>query len=128
MRYPSVEECLTLHRLLIEQSGGRAGISDINRLKSALTQPKIRNFAGKALYPTLIEQAAALACSFMRNRPFIDGNKRFSHAITEAFFVLNDYEIEAEEEEQERIFLSLANKNMQYDEFAAWLKEHVVKF
>ena len=128
MRYPSVEECLTLHRLLIEKSGGSEGIADINRLKSALAQPKRKNLTGKALYPTLSEQAAAMACSFMQNRPFVDGNKRFSHAIIEAFLVLNDYEIEADEDEQERIFLALANQEMQYNEFVAWLTEHVAKF
>ncbi|RKZ92128.1 MAG: type II toxin-antitoxin system death-on-curing family toxin [Candidatus Parabeggiatoa sp. nov. 1] len=128
MRYPSVEECFKLHRLLIEKSGGCEGILDINTLKSALAQPKIKNFAGNALYPTLIEKAAAMAYSFVHNRPFVDGNKRFSHAITEVFLVLNDYEIEAELEEQREVFLSLASHEMLYDEFVAWLKEHVVTF
>ena len=59
MRYLALSEVVELHRRLLEQTGGTAGIRDFGALESVLAQPKM-TLAGSDLYPTLAEKAAAL--------------------------------------------------------------------
>ena len=94
IRYLTVVEVLNLHRQVIEESGGALGIRDLGSLESAVAQPKM-TFGGKDLYPTIIEKASALGFSLIKNHPFLDGNKRTSHAAMEIFLVLNGMEIDA---------------------------------
>ena len=100
MRYLTVAEVLSLHRLLIAQTGGTAGIRDLGALQSAVTQPQM-TFGGDDLYPSLEEKAAALCFSLVANHPFLDGNKRAAHAAMETFLMLNGSELNATVDEQE---------------------------
>jgi len=79
MRYLSVEEILSLHSLLIAQSGGSQGLRDRGVLESAVAQPQA-GFGGEDLYPSLATKAAALGHSLIQNHAFVDGNKRIGHA------------------------------------------------
>ena len=106
MRYLSLKEALQLHRRIIEQSGGSTGIRDFGLLESALAQP-LMTFDGDDLYPTIIEKAAALCFSVVKNHPFVDDNKRIGHALMETFFVLNGREITAPVSEQEKVILKI---------------------
>jgi Fic/DOC family len=63
MRYLSFEEVVSLHSLLITQSGGSSRLRDRGGLESAVAQPEA-SFGGEELYPTLAEKAAALGDSF----------------------------------------------------------------
>ena len=60
------------------------------------------------------------------NHPFVDGNKRIGHAAMEIFLILNGYEIQADEEEQEQVILDLASGKYTREGFTDWLKEHLV--
>jgi death-on-curing protein len=82
MRWLQLAEVLELHRRLIDQSGGMAGIRDLGLLEASLAQPR-QTFGGIDLYPELIEKAAALGFSLIQNHPFVDGNKRIGHAAME---------------------------------------------
>ena len=126
MRYLTLNELLQLHRHLIEQSGGSAGIHSMGALESALAQPHT-TFGGEELYPTLIEKAAALGFSLISNHPFVDGNKRTGHAAMEVFLILNGYEIDASVDEQEQIILKLAAGKLERRAFTDWLRTHVVE-
>ena len=94
MRYFTLNEVLVLHGQVMAQSGGAAGVLNLPALESALAQPRM-TFGGDDLYPTLVEKAAALGFSVIKNHPFIDGNKRTGHAAMEVFLVLNGFEIQA---------------------------------
>jgi death-on-curing protein len=126
MRYLTLNELLELHRLLVEQSGGSAGIHSVGALESALAQPRM-TFSGEDLYPTIVEKAAALGFSLIRNHPFVDGNKRTGHAAMEVFLILNGYEIDAPVDEQEQIILQLAAGESERKAFIEWLHAHVVE-
>jgi death-on-curing protein len=104
MRYLTLSELLQLHRLLVEHSGGPAGIHSVRALESAVAQPRM-TFSGENLYPTIVEKASALGFSLIRNHPVVDGNKRIGHAAVEVFLILNGYEIDASVDEQEQIIL-----------------------
>jgi death-on-curing protein len=77
------------------------------------------------LYPTLVEKAAALAFSLVQGHPFVDGNKRVGHAAMETFLVLNDAEIDAIIDEQERLMLDLAAGRAGRSHLVDWLRQHL---
>lgn len=125
MRYLTLNELLQLHRRIIEQSGGSAGIHSVGALDSALAQPRM-TFGGEDLYPTIAEKAAALGHALVRNHPFLDGNKRIGHAAMEVFLLLNGHEIAASVDEQEQIIMRLAAGEMKRSAFTEWLQAHIV--
>jgi death-on-curing protein len=73
--FPTLEETLELHRILLDRFGGTRGVRDLGLLQSALARPQT------GYYDTLWQQAAALLQSLGRNHPFVDGNKRVAFAL-----------------------------------------------
>jgi death-on-curing protein len=124
MRHLALAEMLALHRMVIEQAGGSSGLRDLGALESAVAQPRM-TFDGADLYPSLIEKAAALCFSLVKNHPFVDGNKRVGHAAMETLLVLNGCEIDASTDEQERLVLSLAAGQLSREDLVEWLREHI---
>jgi death-on-curing protein len=55
IRYLTLVEVLTLHRQIIQQSGGALGVLDLGALESALAQPRMK-FGGEDLYPMLADK------------------------------------------------------------------------
>ena len=125
VRYLSLGEVVELHRLVVAQAGGAAGLRDLGALESAVAQPRA-TFAGAELYPSLAEKAAALGYSLALNHPFIDGNKRVAHAALETFLVLNGRELEAGVDDAERTILALAAGALTREQFVAWVTRHLV--
>jgi len=124
MRYLSLEEILSLHSLLIAQSGGSNGLRDRGALESAVAQPEA-SFGGEDLYPGLNAKAGALGHSLIQNHPFLDGNKRIGHAAMEVFLILNGFEIEATVDEQEELIIGVASSRVSRNELSEWLPNHV---
>ena len=125
MRYLSLQEVISLHSLLIAQSGGSSGLRDRGALESAVAQPEA-TFGGEDLYPGLASKAAALGHSLIQNHPFVDGNKRIGHAAMEVFLLLNGHEVDASVDEQEQIIIEVASGTVSRIELGEWLREHVV--
>lgn len=123
-RFLTVDEVVALHRLVVDQSGGARGIRDPAGLASSVAQPRM-TFAGRDLYPTLVEQAAAIGFSLVSNHPFVDGNKRVGHAAMETFLLLNGLELLATVDEQETIVLGLAAGSVKRAAFTEWVRSHV---
>jgi death-on-curing protein len=123
MRFLTVSELLELHRLMLERSGGATGLRDPDALSSAAAQPRMA-FGGQDLYPSLPDKASALAFSIIRNHPFVDGNKRVGHAAMETFLLLNDSELDATADDQERVILGVAAGDVGRDDFTMWVQAH----
>ena len=126
MRYLTLGEVVELHQRLLTQTGGASGIRDLGLLESALAQPKA-TFGGADLHPTVGDKAAALGFALVANHAFVDGNKRVGHAAMEVFLVLNNFEIEASVDEQERLMLDVAVGAIDRAALAQWLSAHVKK-
>ena len=124
MRYLSLGEVLELHDALLRQSGGATGIRDLGALESALAQPRA-TFGGDDLHPTLAGKCATLGYSLTLNHPFVDGNKRVAHAAMEVFLLLNDVQLVATVDEQERLMLDLAAGHLTREALTVWLEEHL---
>lgn len=125
MKFINIFQALELHRQLLDEFGGIAGVRDFGAFESALAQPEM-TFGGEDLYPTLIEKASVLAYSLCKNHPFLDGNKRVAHGAMEIFLVLNGFEIKATIDEQEKLFLDLAGSRLTREGLVNWLRQRVV--
>lgn len=124
-RFLSLAEVLDLYSRVLVAGGGSSAIRDLGALESALAQPRA-TFDDVELYPTLVEKATALGFSLIRNHPFVDGNKRIGHAALEVFLVLNGHELEASVDDAERVILGVAAGTIGRDEFAEWIRSHIV--
>jgi death on curing protein len=124
MRYLTLGEVVELHRLVLAASGGATGIRDLGALESAVAQPRA-SFGGSDLHPTLIEKTGALGFALAQGHPFVDGNKRVAHAAMATFLLLNNADIAATVDEQERLMLNLASGRLSRSDLVDWLREHV---
>jgi death-on-curing protein len=82
---------IKLHDSLIEDLGGEPGLLSKNLLLSALYRPFYGLADGTELYPDLIDKAAVLLHSMIKNHPFLDGNKRTASLVTKIFLRENNY-------------------------------------
>jgi len=125
MRYLSLQEVISLHSLLVSQSGGSDGLRDRGALESAVAQPEA-SFGGEDLYPDLASKAGALGHSLIQNHPFVDGNKRIGHAAIEVFLLLNGHEFDASVDDQEKIIIDVASGKVSRIELSEWISKHMV--
>ena len=57
--YPSVDDVLNLHELLIDATGGSHGVRDHGLVEAAVARPQ-QTFGGQDLYPMIFAKTAAL--------------------------------------------------------------------
>ena len=93
MRYLSLQELISLHYLLIAQSGGSSGLRDRGALVSAVAQPRLVLVARNCIQISRAKPRL-LGHSLIQSHPFVDGNKRVGHAAMEVFLLLNGHEIQ----------------------------------
>lgn len=124
MRFLTLGEVLSLHRRVVVDTGGALGVRDLGAIASAVSQPRI-TIGGADAYPTLAAKAAALGFALVKNHGFIDGNKRIAHAAMAVFLLLNDAELRASVDEQERLMLSLAAGEISREALVEWLRLHM---
>lgn len=118
--YPTLEEALYLHTVLIEKFGGTPGILDKGLLESALARPK------SGYYPSLSEQAAALMQSLAMNHPFADENKRVAFALTAVFLQINGSKLTVTPQSGVSfIEKDLIERHAPLDAIRRWIEEHI---
>ena len=118
--FPTIEEVVAVHDVLIHETGGSLGLRDMGALASAIMRPQIGYYDG------IIEEAAALLESLAMNHPFVDGNKRTALASTDAFLRLNGSFIDCDNDEAHAFFMRLFETNsFRFAELREWLEEHV---
>lgn len=118
-----MNNALTLQKLVIELTGGTAGVRDNALLDSALNSA-FQTFEGKELYPTLAEKGARLGFNLVQNHAFIDGNKRIGLLVMLTFLEINGIELKFTDDELVKIGLSLASGQMTYENLFDWIKTH----
>jgi death-on-curing protein len=116
-------EVIEIHRDQIERYGGDPGIRDLGLLQSAMAMPAA-GFGGRYLHMDLYAMAAAYLFHITQNHPFVDGNKRTGAVASLVFQSLNDVELEADEEEFERIVLGVAQGEIDKASVAKFLREN----
>lgn len=94
----SKSQILTMHKSLIEETGGLDGIRDEELLDSAINVP-FQRFDNTDLFPSIQQKAARLGYGIIKNHAFIDGNKRIGTHTMLVFLALNGIEPDYTQEE-----------------------------
>lgn len=120
IRYPSTDEALELHRLLVDHFGGLCGVRDMGLLESALYRPQTGH------YKDVVQMAAALMESLLINHPFVDGNKCVAFFLTDTFLRLNGWKIKVRPKDGHRFILDLITEKMdRLQKLARWIRTHI---
>ena len=121
---PTTDTIIIFHEELINKIGGMHGIRDENLLDMSVNSP-FQTFGGNDLYPTLIDKAAHLVYSLIKNHPFIDGNKRIGVTAMIAFLKSNNLDFSCTNEELVEFGLGLADGSYDASYAQEWIKSHV---
>ena len=113
------ETVLTLHDQLLAEFGGASGVRDPGLLDSALARPQNLLAYGK---PSVFDLAASYAAGFVKNHPFVDGNKRIAFTVAVLFLELNRQRFAAPEAEAVVKTLALAAGAIGESAYAKWLE------
>ena len=117
--YPTLDEALELHSVLLARFGGAGGVRDLGLLESALSRPQT------GYYDTLTLQAAALLQSLVMNHAFVDGTKRVAFALTAIFLRMNGPRLRVPADEGERFLIdSVIARRVELADIASWLERH----
>ena len=118
MQYLSLEDAL--------QQIAIAGfyVKDAGLLDSALARPQTSVF-GEDPYPTLALKAAAITHSVIKNHPMVDGNKRTSWFLLNAFLYINGYLLEMSTEEGLEFTLGVATDQLSLERAAEKIRSHM---
>ena len=119
------DKVMLLHQIMIEHSGGSAGVRDFDLLDSAL-ESVYQTFGGVELYPTKEEKAARLGFNLISNHSFIDGNKRIGILVMLIFLEQSGVIIKATNREIVKIAYSIAEGKSKYEDLYEWIKKHKV--
>jgi death-on-curing protein len=74
--------------------GADHAVRDVGLLEAAIARPAA-SVGGNDAYPTLVEKAAALVHSAVRNHALVDGNKRLGLMLLVVFLGVNGARIDA---------------------------------
>lgn len=118
------ETVYAIHKRQIAEHGGSDGVRDEGLLLSALARPQ-NLLAYSEETPEISALAASYGFGIAKNHPFIDGNKRTALVVTRTFLLLNEFNLNATQEEKYLTFLKLAEGNLTEEELAAWIKEKI---
>ena len=122
VQFLSLDEVLEIHTVLIEHFGGPPGVRDLGLLESALYRPR------SGYYNDLVEMAAAMFESLIKNHPFVDGNKRVAFFATDVFLRLNGYKFEVEAKSAHRFLMDLfESDSCDLEHLRPWVGESIRK-
>ena len=123
MKRLSKEQILLLHSQLIHQTGGAAGVRDLNLLESAI-ETLFQVFGGEELYPTIQAKGTRRGYGLIKNHCMLDGNKRIGTHAMLVFFALNGIELRYTQKELYKTVLSVADGSLEYEDMLRWVLEH----
>lgn len=99
-------------------------IKDVGLLDSALARPRASVF-GEDAYPSLELKAAAMTHSVIKNHPMVDGNKRTSWFLLNAFLYINGFTLEMSTQQGLDFTLGIATDQLSLDQAAAMIRNHI---
>lgn len=126
MHFPTVDDVLETHKLVLQRNGGTPGILNVGAVDSALYRAKWGPFEGN---PSLAARAALLLRGLCQDHPFADGNKRTAMVVALGFMEKNGAPIEAAADDIVRVALEVAQDRLDLGAIERWLADprHNVK-
>ncbi len=102
----------------------RFGVDSRDLIKSTLARPK---HAAAYENADVIRQAATLCFGFIKNHPWLGGNKRTATYLTEIFLGLNGFRLNYETIEIIELSLKVESDVWKVDEIESWLRNKIEK-
>lgn len=93
LKWLSRQAIENMHNEQIAEHGGLSGLRDANALETSLARPLHKAAYGEI---DIFVFAAAYLYAILRNRPFVDGNKRTGYLAAFTFLYINGYFINAD--------------------------------
>ena len=124
MKLITLEQLLQMHALVIQETGGSAGLRDLGRLEAALAT-QTQNVFGEELYKNTSEKAAALVRAIIADHPFSDGNKRTGMLVGLTFLVINGITVRFDTGEIEDFAVTIAIDKLDVTSISAWIDHHI---
>ena len=122
-RWIAVPVARAVHDLLIERTGGTPGILSEGQLESTAARPQ-QLFAHEA--SKIHRLAACYAYGLVKNRCFIDGNRRTALSVLDIFLQLNGYRLSAYEIAAVTVMRAVAADEMSEDKLSQWIEDNTV--
>lgn len=122
IRFLRCAEVIEMHNFFVMRFGGGFGTRDNDLLESALHQPQVK-FGGEYLHKDLFAMAAAYGFHFIKNHPFVDGNKRTGVATAVLFLETNDTPITLTNKELYTLALDIACSKISKEQLATIFKQ-----
>ena len=110
----SEKVAIEIHSILIDRFGGSKGIRDKDLLNSALNRP-YQTFAGKELYQLVIDKAAAILESIVKNHPFSDGNKRTGYVLARLIIMDGGLDIYASQDQKYQLVILVSKGEVNFE-------------
>ena len=124
--YLTYEDAVFIHFDQMQIVGEtRFGVYDRNLIQSALARPQQ---AANYENADIVRQSATLYLGFIKNHPWLGGNKRTASAIVDAFLMFNGYEILSTKDETIELVLAIEADHFKVDEIENWLRARTVKY
>lgn len=101
-------------------------VRDVGLLEGALARPKTTVF-GEDAYPTLDLKMAAMAHSLIKNHSLVDGNKRTTWTLINAFALINDFDLVMTADEGFDFTLGMATDKYGLEDAARIIRNHLVQ-
>jgi death-on-curing protein len=110
------------------EDGGLLGVISENSILSAIARP-YAEYAGRRLFPSMAEKAAALTEAVVKNHGFIDGNKRTAVICAGILLERSGYQFSnsVSNEEVEDIVLRVANSEVSLKDLKTWFQHRIVR-
>lgn len=104
MIYLTIDEALHVARRTLEAD---FVIRDAGLLEAAVARPAT-SVGGRDAYPSLLEKAAALVHSAVRNHALVDGNRRLGLLLLVVFLGVNGRRLQATNDEAHDLIIAIA--------------------
>lgn len=124
VHFLGMERVLVIHKRMMDEYGGGAGVRDQGLLESACAMPEA-TFGGEFLHDGIPAMAAAYLFHICKNHPFLDGNKRTALAAAVMFLFINGYALNAPKDEVERLTIGVADGSVSKSDSTDYFKKHV---
>ncbi|MCA1614542.1 MAG: type II toxin-antitoxin system death-on-curing family toxin [Acidobacteria bacterium] len=123
--YLTYQEAVLIHILLMRSLGEkRYGVFDRSLVESALARPRQSAAYGRA---DMHAQAASLLYGFIKNHPWVGGNKRTATALTQIFLRRNGHRIDADLDELLELVHAVEGNQWRVEDVEAWLRDHTTR-
>lgn len=123
--YIDYPEAVDLHFALMKIWGEtRFGVDSRDLIESALARPQ-----HAAIYENadVIRQSATLVFGFIKNHPWMGGNKRTASFLMEEFLFRNGFELTATSKDLYEMSLAVESDKWKVNEIEDWLRIKVQK-